>query len=230
LRTYPELRQFIILLILSTLLFGGCRKEDKVVETHDYLLKCGTMIISIDDFSEELEMKRVAYPYSIQKNINEYNQLVMRLAAQLAEELVLKRVAAEKGIAVTEQQAIEAETRFRADYPGSTFETMLLENAVTYPWWKKKFKTRLLIDRLIEEEINKKLEITAGEITQYYERYKKARDIDSTDTEAAISESDLVKRLRMKKTEENYSQWIEALKNEYPVEINKLKLKSLLEH
>jgi len=230
LKTYPKLRLFFILSVLSCCFLGGCRKDPETIENHDYLLKSGDILISIPDFSVELEMKRAAYPYNIQNNPGEYNQLVMRLISQLSEEILLKRAAAEKGIRVTEQQVAQAETVLRADYPGNTFETMLLENAVTYSFWKKKFQTRLLIDRFIELEISKKIEVTAEEMSQYYDQYKKKNMSGNDAVENAINETDLVKLFKMKKTEENYSGWIETLKNKYSVKINHNQLKRLLKN
>lgn len=62
-------------------------------------------------------LKKVAYPYNINKNPVEYNEMVMALAADLSLEIVLLSAAADKGVIVTDMEIDLAEKEFKKDYP-----------------------------------------------------------------------------------------------------------------
>ena len=139
----------------------------------------------------------------------------------MSEEIVLLHTAREKGIFVTDEDFKNAETIFLKDYPGDTFEKMLLKNAVEYSFWKKRFIKRLIIDRLIQQELREKIVINTEDVIEFYDKYKKEEKQD-------LSEDELIVQLREQKTEEKYFNWIDKAIVKYPVDINKEELKKFL--
>ncbi|MCP3900991.1 MAG: hypothetical protein GY707_14900, partial [Desulfobacteraceae bacterium] len=161
------------------------------------------------------------YAYNIKDYPSEYNNIVLQVVKDLSEEIVLLHVAREKGIIISEQDFKKAETVFLKDYPNESFEDMLLKNAIEYSFWKKRFIKRLIIDRLIQQELREKIVISTEDVIQFYSKYKK-------EGKPALSEDDLIVQLREQKTEEKYSVWIEEAIVKYPVDINKEELKKFL--
>ncbi len=227
------------------MLFPGCRKDNKAPAVlNDYLLKCGSILISPGEFSEELECEKSAYPYDINSDPKQYNGLVLDLAAQLSQELVLRAAAAEDGIKVSEKEIDAAAKEVKKDFPGDSFQKMLLENAVSYPVWKKRLGIRLLINRFIEKDLKDKIEITPYDIENYYQLHKKSVEFPKKDLAQHgqdygkqrgstktpdIEEKELLVHLRSQKAEEKYPAWIDVLNKEFPVEINKKKFSSFLQ-
>ncbi len=212
-----------LLVAVSAAGFSGCQEPD--VQTEPAVV-IHTPLMHIDrlEFAEELDLKRAAYPYNIDENPAEYNEMVIRLVEMLSEELVLLTAALGKGVSVTDHDVDLAEAEFKSDYPEDSFEKMLLENAVPYTLWKKRFKREMIMVKLVEKELTGKIEITPQDLVRYYDELKKSDPDQLQDT----SETVLVDRLRLKKTQEQYDQWIEELWAQYPVEINKDVLKTFL--
>ena len=107
----------------------------------------------------------------------------------------------------------------KADYPDGTFEETLLENAVSFDYWKKKLGTRLLVKKVIEKELVDKVQITTDDVAKYYKKHYP--EGISADEDADEINRRIVRHLRQQKAETAYKEWIEQLRQAYPLEINK---------
>ena len=158
--------------------------------------------------------------------------MVIHLVKMLSDEIILLSAAADKGVIVTDQDVQSAEDDFKKDYPEDSFDQILLKNAISYSFWKKRFKKNMIIDKLIDQELKQKIEITSRDIVEFYKKYHRA-DAQNTENEAGglkknETEKVLINRLRLQKTQDHYDEWIQQLGNDYPVEINKKELKTFL--
>lgn len=199
-------------------LIPWCRNGGEVEDKNEvYLLESGDLAITDREFSEGLELKRAAYPYDIQKNPYEYNVLVIQLVDQLAEELVLRRAARDRGVFVTPEEVEAEEDDIRQDYPENSFEKMLLENAISHDFWRYRLKLNLLFERLIDKDLRQRVEISPLEMTAGYNEIK-------NNSEEMPDGAELVKTIRMAKAEAEYPAWIKGLEEEYPVLINRVNI------
>ncbi len=222
---------FLILLLFVFCCLLSCSEpenEKPVV----FILKTPLISLSESDFADELDLKKAAYPYNISDNPEEYNEMVIHLVNMLSEESLLLSAAIDLGVNITQIEVEAAENEFKKDYPENGFEKMLLENAVSYPLWKKRLKTNLMIDKLVDQEIRSKIEVTSDEIVEFYRKYNmeetqgpKKKNKESKKT---IDENELISVLRIQKTEDVYEAWLKELELKYPIEINWEKLRSLL--
>ena len=217
--------------LYGTLCLTGCSEPAKETVSQ-YLIKTQVMIITSSDFLEELDLKKAAYPYNIDENPTEYNEMVIHLVKMLSEEIILLSAAPDKGVIVTDQDVDLAEDEFKKDYPEDSFDQILLKNAISYSFWKKRFKKNMIIDKLIDKELKQKIEITSLDIVDFYKKYHRD-DAQNTENETDglkrnDTEKELIDRLRLQKTQDNYDEWIQQLGNDYPVEINKEELKTFL--
>ncbi len=226
-----------VMTALFVMLILAC-SEPKEAKAPAFLIKTPAMAITSFDFSEELDLKRAAYPYNIDENPAEYNEMVIHLVKILSEEIVLLSAAEEKGVVVSDEELNLAEAEFKKDYPGDSFDQMLLKNALSYSFWKKRFKRNMIMEKLVDQELKEKIEITSQDIVDFYEDLK-AKEIlgpeNSAEFESSVEsenkagkETELVARLRMQKTQDMYDEWIQNLWTQYPVEINKNGLKTFL--
>jgi len=219
----------IFILFLSGFFFfglGGCGNNPEP-DVADYVIKMGQDVISKEDFTLELDLKLTAYPYDFKKNVLEYNQMVLDLVSILSEEIVLLSAARDRGILVPGPELDAAEKFFREDYPEDSFEKMLLENALSYLFWKKKLEKNLIIDKFIQQELKDKIEIKPEDIVAFYKRHV-GQGSDKDSSGIAMDENRFVSQLRLEKSQESYDEWIMGLKKQYPVEINKKTLTGFL--
>ncbi|MBU8911203.1 MAG: hypothetical protein KOO65_08035 [Desulfobacterales bacterium] len=209
----------------------GCSEPAKE-KVPGFLIKTPSMIITSPDFLEELDMKKAAYPYNIHENAAEYNEMVIHLVKMLSEEIILLSAAADKSVVVTDQEAESAEEEFKKEYPDDSFDQILLKNAISYSFWKKRFKKNMIMEKLIDQELRQKIEITSQDIVEFYKKHRIAGATDTDDNALVLkkieNEQELVSRLRVQKTQDQYDEWIQQLEKDYPVEINKDKLKTFL--
>ncbi|SDT98741.1 hypothetical protein [Desulfobacula phenolica] len=217
--------------VCAALCFTGCSEQEKKAAP-EFLIKTPSITLTIGEFSEELDLKRAAYPYNINNNPAEYNEMVIHLVKMLSQEIVLLSAAADKGVTVTDQEVQSAEDEFKKDYPDDSFDQLLLKNAVSYLFWKKRFKKNMIMDKLIDQDLKQKIEITSQDIVGFYQKHSIV-DIQNSDENALVSnqiedEKELVSLLRMQKTQDHYDEWIQALEKDYPVKIDEDKLKTLL--
>ncbi|MDX2441645.1 MAG: hypothetical protein QNK40_13980 [Desulfobacterales bacterium] len=213
--------RIFIFFLWGLLLFGtfGCTEPPDTFAP-DYLIKTGSITLLPVEFAEELDLKLSAYPYDYNKNPMEYNRLIFDLVSILSEESVLLAAAHDSKILVSDSELAAKESFYREDYPEDSFEQMLLENAISYPYWKKKIKDNLVIDKFIQQELKEKVEILSEDVVSFYNRHRLQ--------EAVSDEKKLLSHLRNEKSQEFYNEWIMGLKKQYPVDINKKALARFL--
>lgn len=187
----------------------------------EVLIRVDDKVVTALDFNEAFEIAKTAYTHNIKEQPEELRKAQLRVLNQLIVELVLLERAEELGISVTDVELNKAVTRIKSDYPEGEFEEALLEFAVSYDSWESRLKTRLTMEKVIDEELMNRISITPEDIAEYYKKnYQGQRpETDSPQTSEDINES-IVKQLRSEKAEKDYKSWIEDLKQKYAIEIN----------
>jgi hypothetical protein len=142
--------------------------------------------------------------------------------------IIIER-AKELGIEISVSEVEKAVSEIKKDYPEDVFEQMLLEYTVSYNSWEEGLKNRLLVEKVIGEELDKQVLITPGEISKYYEEYyvKDGLTSDFKDGSENIPEI-IVKNLRRQKLEAAYKPWMERLQEKYTIEVNKAQLAKII--
>ncbi len=210
----------IIPLLVAIALIGctGSKSEDQ----DEYLIRVGDNVVTVLDFNKAFEIAKTAYSHNVMQDSAAFREAQIRLLNQMTEELILLERAKELNISVSDQEVDKTIAKIKSDYPDDVFEQVLLEYAVSYQSWKKGLQTRLLMEKLVEQELKDQIVITAEDIEKYYEQNYKG---DGLQTEFAEKSKDInekiIKHLRRKKTEKAYKTWLERIHKRYNIEINK---------
>lgn len=210
--------KLVLLCAAFTVLVWGCDGKPAPVEKA-YVLKSDTVLVTVDEFSEELDTKLMAYPYTIRKNPANYNEMVVDLVSVLVEETLLITAAQARGIQVSDAEVDKAEAEIKSDYPEDSFDQMMLENALSYHHWKERLKKKMIIERFVRRDLEQTVEITPDDVVDFYDRYRDEDGNIPEDSELK-DEKKLLTRLRMEKSENAYGQWIKDLSDQYPIEMN----------
>ncbi len=218
---------FLICFLWVGYSLAGCSDFEQK-QRDKYLIKVGDRTITVADFNKAFEIAKNAYPHNRIQRPNVIREARLRLIQQMTEEMTLLERAEELGITITDSQAEKALRDIKRDYPDNVFQEILLEYAVPYPSWREGLKKRLLMEKVITQELGDKIEITHDDISKYYEEHFKD-DNTSPDVKPASKDINniIIKILRKEKMEKAYASWIKKLKNKYAVQINKKELEKM---
>jgi hypothetical protein len=200
--------------------FGGCMNSESNPDLEP-LIRIGDRVFTVLDFNKAFEIAKTAYPHNFKDDPEGYRNARLRLLNQLVVEMIILERAKELGLSISSEEINEAVNEIKSDYPEDTFEKAFLESAVSYESWEARLKNRLLMQKVIDNELNNHIVITPEDIASYYERNYQATD---TDAEAIKPDKDIneniIKHLRQQKAEKAYKIWIKELKRKYNIEIN----------
>jgi hypothetical protein len=78
---------------------------------------------------------------------------------------------------------------------------------------------RMLVEKVVEKELVDQVDITSADVATYIQNHYPdgAPDEESPDT----TNQRIVRHLRHQKAEKRYPEWIESLRERYPVDVNK---------
>ena len=201
-------------------LFAGCGQKDADLGK-EVLIRVGDRNMTVLEFNNALEIEKIAYEDDLKEHPEDLRNARIRLLNELTVEMILLEEAQKLGISVTDAELEKAVSEIKSDYPEGEFEKTLLEFAVSYDSWKSRLKNRLIMAKVIDEELANRITISPEDISEYYKKHYQGREMESESgqTSEDIDEA-IVKQLRSQKAEEQYNSWIEALKAKYAVEIN----------
>lgn len=211
----------MISLIIVGLAFVACEQKEPDMGK-EVLIRVADREMTVLDFNSAFEIAKIAYDDNIKENPEDLINAQIRLLNQLTVEMILLERAEELGIIVSEAELDKAVSAIKSDYPQGEFEKTLLEFAVSYDAWEKRLQNRLIIDKVIDEELDSRITITPEDISAFYQKNYQDREDNSGSTRDSedINEA-IVKQLRRIKAEESYNSWIEELRGKYEIEINR---------
>ena len=218
-----------VIIALALVAGGGCQRES-TVDDSAVLMTVGGQDVQQDEFHRAFRVFRAAYGAEADEAPAAQRAAIIRFIHQLADEMVLMAYARDRGVAVSEEDLNAAVEEVRQDYPEGLFEQMLLETAVNFADWKEALRTRLTIERLVQQELAAMVQITEADIAEYYREHADERPLPSSavEEEAAQVDQMIIQQLRRQKTEEAYGPWLERIKAQYPVTIDQAVVKHII--
>ena len=206
------------------MLWAGCANSS-TSDNGDFLIRVRDSVATVGDYKKAFEIAKNAYSHNDMQNPAAFKAAQQRLLNQLIEELILIERAKELNIRVADTEVETAIQEIKSDYPDGDFEKMLLEYAVSYPIWKQRLRRRMLMEKVIEEELKLGITIEPDEILAYYDEHKSDSASISGDPNTVI-----VMQLRRKKAEDAYRVWIQNLEKKYTIEINQTQWEKITTH
>ena len=206
--------------VLLTVLLGSCMNSESNSD-NEPLIRVRDRVLTVLDFNKAFEITRADYPHNLSDEAEEFRNARLRLLNQLVVEMIILARADELGLSVSSEEVQKAVADIKSDYPEDTFEKALLESAISYDSWEARLKNRLLMQKVVDEELKNQIVITPEDIANYYEKNYRAADPDAelTSPNNDINEH-IIRHLRQQKAEQAYKIWIKELKRKYNIEIN----------
>lgn len=147
----------------------GCRKnsqKESQLTGNETVLKVGGRVITLREFFEDYDRAK------LERGITGDPQAAAALKDALVSEtikreLILKR-ARETGITVQAEEVAAEIGRIRAHYPGDSFREMLAEQYVAYDEWIERQKVRLLVEKVLDQELQSKISVSEDEAREWF--------------------------------------------------------------
>jgi hypothetical protein len=209
--------QNVAALIAIAAIVSSCSQKSP---DQDYLIRVNDRVITVDQFKRSVDAaSEEAFPGEQNVSFENIQDLRVRVLNQLSEELMIAAHASAIGLSVDDAELTSRVDAIKADYPDDTFQETLLENAVSFESWKQKLAMRMLVEKVVEKELVDQVDITSADVATYIQNHYPdgAPDEESPDT----TNQRIVRHLRHQKAEKRYPEWIESLRERYPVDVNK---------
>lgn len=185
------------------------------------LIRVGDRVLTVLEFKKAFEFTRSDYPNNFEGEPEDLRNAQLRLLNQLTVEMILLERAKELGLSISDEEINKAVNDIKSDYPEDTFEKTLLKFAVSYDLWEARLKNRLLMQKVVDNELKDQIVITPEDIANYYESNLKSRALEAeTETANDDMNENIIKYLRREKAEKAYKVWINNLKKNYAIEID----------
>jgi hypothetical protein len=224
------LAKILMIIMIMPWALAGCTDADvdsAFKEGQKIIVRVGNRTMTLSEFNRHFESSQMAYPDTRIADPLDLGKAKQLFLMQEIETLILLERAAELGLEISDSELKAAVAEIKKDYPDDTFDQMLIEQAVYYPVWEKQLKERLLIDKVIKEEVEKKIVVTPDEKRKGYERLRKkalngAKQKKNLGKMDKAMEKKITERLHREKFEKEYQAFLKRLKEKYPIEINKV--------
>lgn len=204
----------------------GCADSEPDFE-NEYLIRLGDRVVTVLDFNEAFEIAKTAYPHNIRSDSEDLRKAKLRLLNQMVVETILLKRADELGIQISVAAVQKAVAAIKNDYPEGVFEETLLEYAVSYKAWEDRLRIRMIMEKVVDQELKDQIVITPEEISRFYKDKYKAQNLDADDKDSKDINEAIIENLRRNKLEEAYQGWIKNLKANYTIDINKAQWKRI---
>jgi hypothetical protein len=162
------IRYSITFVLLSCFLWVGYTlvgcSDFEHKQKDEYFIKVGSRTITVAEFNKAFEIAKNAYSNNRIRKTDIAREARLRLIQQMTEEMILLQRAEELGITVTDSQVEKALKDIKKDYPDNVFQETLLEYAVPYQSFTEGLKTRLIMEKVITQNI---LRNTSRMMTRY---------------------------------------------------------------
>ncbi|MBF0449701.1 MAG: SurA N-terminal domain-containing protein [Candidatus Magnetomorum sp.] len=204
--------------------FGSC---GRIPENENEVIRAGKSVITTEYINQVIEITKASYPSIESISTNQMQRLRKKVIEELVEEVLIIERARELNLSVTAEELESTITGIRKDYPDDTFETMLLEQAISYVLWKKRLKVRVLVEKTIAWDLQQNITITDAEISAFHQDYPKQtipphsdHPLKSEKVQIPANTDAIKKFLKNEKSEALYPAWIKGLKERYGLHIN----------
>ncbi len=152
----------VVLLALT-----GCNREQT---SGDVMAKVNGEKISRSDVDKYYQNSIAGSPQ--QPTGEQATSLRLNILKTLIEEEILMQRARKLGLLATDEEVEAKFAEFKAPFTQEEFQARLKERNISADDFKRDIRRGLTTDKLINKEINSKITITDGDITNYYNEHK----------------------------------------------------------
>lgn len=170
-------------IMLFVLIVASCdnnfNRNSTIINEEDFIAIVNNKKIPLSLFQSELNAFLQKYRkmiYSDESQLSEIKKLVIE---NLIESELIIQEANRKGIKVTSEELVNVTAASIAPYQTTNLSRILRNGNFTEEEWRDKLVRKLLIEKLIQQEVLGKIVVTKREIRSYYKKHKSEFNIVS---------------------------------------------------
>ena len=237
---------FGALILLMGIGVSGCSEASRD-DNGRVLIKVGNRTLTVNQYRQTFEMAVVSYPLQVLKDRHYVEGLKLMLLNQVIDELAILSRADELGLSIADGELKKVVVKIQADYPDDTFDKMLIEQSISMRKWQASLKKRLLMEKVVENDLKgvdsrifkripalyesvNKVKTTGKELeTEEHKKTEKLTEKGSSSPHPIESgvptppeKGDEMQIQSAVEPEDPYSVWITELREKYPVFIDEV--------
>lgn len=151
--------------------FTGCDSAPETPATP--LIRVNGLEIAKPEFLQQF--RRTLQPDQ-QLSASETQDLQRTFLIQLIDRELIATEAKRLGVAVTPEELAQAVEHYRGDYPDGEFEENLKQRGLTLADWRGELEDGLVMEKLLEEAVYSRIEVSEMELAAYYETHREEFD------------------------------------------------------
>ena len=163
----PASPALTVLMLSVVVLIAGCNREQT---SGDVMAKVNGEKITRSDVEKYYQNSVSGSPQ--QPAGEQATSLRLNILKTLIEEEILMQRARKLGLLATDEEVEAKFAEFKAPFTQEEFTKRLQERNISADDFKRDIRRGLTTDKLINKEINSKITITDGDITNYYNEHK----------------------------------------------------------
>ncbi len=166
--------EFCMIGFVFQLLIGcGSSEIEEGKDGTDEVAIVNKEIITREDFKNELKWTKRKYRVEKNDTLDHSQSFWMKrnVLNELIQESLLRQEAIRQGVKVSSGEFEKYLDKSKEGYKENTFQRALDIEEISRSQWEDKLKTHLLIRKLIEEVINRKIEIDEKEMLDYFKQH-----------------------------------------------------------
>lgn len=128
--------------------------------------------VTRDNFIDALKLESAKYDPIVWKDKAQTIKIKKSILNDLIKNKLLADKAVKQGLTVTDKELETELASFKSGYTDSTFKKMLDLKGIKYSDWVEKKRNNLLVQKLINQDLINKIDISDEEISKYYNEHK----------------------------------------------------------
>ena len=161
--------KILIYIVSATFLFPSCRSASQEA----WVAEVGATKISRQALIENLKQEQDNFDPELWQDPEGFQVLKKQVLQGMIEQQVLINEAKRRSLSIPETVLDESLQELQSGYPSSDFEEHLKKRGLTSDQWRELQRNKLLVERLIENEVYSKIPISDQEIKFYYQGHRK---------------------------------------------------------
>ena len=147
--------------------------------------------IGLQEFLDELALEQALIKEGPSLKAGDMESLKEEALTHLIEERLMLQRARELALAVRNEELTAKIEEIRNDYGVEEFKGLFGEDGARFPAWREALRKRMLLEKLVAQDVNAKVEVTDGEAESYYKA-----NLDSYLTKGRVRAAQVVLRDR----------------------------------
>ena len=164
-----HIRTAAVAFSVAAALLSGCKrgqKADKGPSGHEVIIQVGDHAITLREFFDDYDRAK------LERGIAGDPQAAAALKNSLVKETIKRELilqhAHSAGMTVQPEEVNAEIARIRTHYPGEAFREMLAEQYVAYDEWVERQKIRMLVEKVVAEEVESKVTVSDEEAKAWF--------------------------------------------------------------